>query len=184
LPYTVTQTTLSGVLILEPKVFGDERGFFLESFNHRDFLEATGLNATFVQDNHSQSQKGVVRGLHYQVTQAQGKLVRVTRGEVFDVSVNLRRGHPQFGQWFGTQISEHNKRQIWIPPGFAHGFMVLSDIADFMYKTTDYYSQDAERCLAWNDPSVGIEWPKNTAPILTDKDRKAPKLAEAIIFSE
>ena len=185
MPYTVTKTELSGVLILEPKVFGDARGFFFESFNERDLLQATGLDVKFVQDNHSQSKKGVVRGLHYQVEQAQGKLVRVIRGEVFDVSVNLKKGDPQFGRWVGVHLSEQNKKQVWIPPGFAHGFMVLSDIADFMYKTTDYYSQTAERCLAWDDPSVGIEWPlNNIEPILTDKDRLAPKLAAATVFNK
>ena len=185
MPYTVTETELSGVLILEPKVFGDARGFFFESFNERDFLQATGLEVKFVQDNHSQSKKGVVRGLHYQVEQAQGKLVRVIRGEVFDVSVNLKKGDPQFGRWVGVHLSEQNKKQVWIPPGFAHGFMVLSDIADFMYKTTDYYSQTSERCLAWDDPSVGIEWPlNNIEPVLTDKDRLAPKLAAATVFNK
>lgn len=182
MPYTVTSTSLSGVLILEPKVFSDERGFFYESFNQRDFNTATGLDVNFVQDNHSQSKKGVLRGLHYQVKQAQGKLVRVTRGEVFDVSVNLQRNHPEFGQWTGVHLSEQNKKQLWIPPGFAHGFLVLSEQADFIYKTTDYYSQCDERCLLWNDPELGIRWPNERPPILTVKDSQGSKLVNADVF--
>ena len=186
MPFTVTPTALSDVLILEPKVFGDERGFFFESFNERDFLSATGLSVHFVQDNHSQSKKGVLRGLHYQVEQPQGKLVRVTQGEVFDVCVNLKRGHPQFGRWVGIHLSAENKRQLWIPPGFAHGFLVLSDSADFMYKTTDYYSPTAERCLLWNDPALSIQWPLaalgELGPILTPKDQAGTPLADASVF--
>jgi len=182
LPYIVTSTSLSGVLILEPKVFSDERGFFFESFNQRDFNTATGLDVNFVQDNHSQSKKGVLRGLHYQVQHAQGKLVRVTRGEVFDVSVNLQRNHPEFGQWTGVHLSEDNKKQLWIPPGFAHGFLVLSEQADFLYKTTDYYSQGDERCLLWNDPALGISWPIEFPPILTQKDNQGSKLVNAEVF--
>ena len=186
MPFTVTPTALSDVLILEPKVFGDERGFFFESFNERDFLSATGLSVHFVQDNHSQSKKGVLRGLHYQVEQPQGKLVRVTQGEVFDVCVNLKRGHPQFGRWAGIHLSAENKRQLWIPPGFAHGFLVLSDSADFMYKTTDYYSPTAERCLLWNDPTLSIQWPLAALgeldPILTPKDQAGTPLADASVF--
>lgn len=186
--FTVTPTSLSGVLLIEPKVFGDGRGFFVESFNQRDFRSATGLEVTFVQDNHSHSTRGVLRGLHYQVEQAQGKLVRVTRGAVFDVSVNLQRNHPEFGHWTGVHLSADNKRQLWIPPGFAHGFLVLSDCADFMYKTTDYYSPAAERCLLWNDPAIGIDWPLKIlgqeAPLLTPKDIAGKCLADAELFAE
>ena len=188
MPYTVTPTALADVLILEPKVFGDARGFFFESFNERDFQAATNLNVKFVQDNHSQSVRGVLRGLHYQVQQPQGKLVRVARGEVFDVSVNLKQGHPEFGQCVGVHLSADNKRQLWIPPGFAHGFLVLSEVADFLYKTTDYYSPAAERCLLWNDPALKIEWPldslKGIAPILTDKDRGGLNLIDAEVFTK
>jgi dTDP-4-dehydrorhamnose 3,5-epimerase len=187
-PFNVIPTALSSVIILEPKVFGDERGFFFESFNERDFLKATGVAARFVQDNHSQSKRGVLRGLHYQIEQAQGKLVRVTQGAVFDVSVNLQRHHPEFGKWAGVHLSAENKRQLWIPPGFAHGFLVLSDRADFMYKTTDYYSPSAERCLLWNDPMLAIEWPLSAldgaAPVLTPKDMTGSPLASADTFAE
>ena len=182
MPYTATQTSLTGVLVLEPRVFGDERGFFFESFNQRDFAAITGLNVNFVQDNHSLSSKGVLRGLHYQVNQAQGKLVRVVLGEVFDVSVNLQRGHPEFGRWTGVLISEKNKRQVWIPPGFAHGFVVLSDQAQFLYKTTDYYAPEHERSLLWNDPVLGIDWPIESEPVLAPKDAKAPLLEDADVF--
>lgn len=182
MPYTVTPTSLAGVLILEPRVFSDDRGFFYESFNQRDFNAATGLDMKFVQDNHSQSKQGVLRGLHYQVQHAQGKLVRVTRGEVFDVSVNLQRNHPEFGQWTGVHLSEQNKKQLWIPPGFAHGFLVLSEQADFLYKTTDYYSPSAERCLLWNDPELGIRWPVESRPTLTEKDRQGSMLVDADVF--
>ncbi len=182
MPYTVTQTSLAGVLVLEPRVFGDERGFFFESFNQRDFAQATGLDVNFVQDNHSLSSKGVLRGLHYQVQQAQGKLIRVAVGEVFDVSVNLQRGHPEFGRWTGVVVSGQNKRQVWIPPGFAHGFVVLSDQAHFLYKTTDYYAPEHERSLFWNDPNVAIEWPIDSDPILAAKDANAPRLADAEVF--
>lgn len=188
MPYTVTPTALADVLILEPKVFGDARGFFFESFNERDFYAATKLNVTFVQDNHSQSVRGVLRGLHYQVQQPQGKLVRVIRGEVFDVSINLIKGHPQFGQYAGVHLSAENRKQLWIPPGFAHGFLVLSEVADFLYKTTDYYSPAAERCLLWNDPALNIEWPLGalhySAPVLTDKDKNGLKLIDADVFAE
>ena len=186
MPYKVNQTALSGVLILEPTVYQDKRGFFLESFNLRDFNQATGLDTNFVQDNHSQSTKGVLRGLHYQVQHPQGKLVRATRGEVFDVSVNLQHGHPQFGQWVGVYLSESNKRQLWIPPGFAHGFLVLSDVADFQYKTTDYYHPASENVLAWDDPTIAIDWPLSslgsTPPTLTAKDLGAPALSNAVLF--
>ena len=144
--YTVTQSELSGILVLSPQVFEDERGFFLESFNQLDFVQATGIDVNFVQDNHSQSRRGVLRGLHYQIEQPQGKLVRVTRGEVLDVAVNLQFGHPEFGKWTSVYLSEKNKQQVWIPPGFAHGFLVLSEVADFLYKTTAFYSPAAERC--------------------------------------
>ncbi len=187
MPYTVTPTALADVLILEPKVFGDARGFFFESFNEHDFQTATNLKVKFVQDNHSQSVRGVLRGLHYQMQQPQGKLVRVARGEVFDVSVNLKKGHPEFGQCVGVRLSAENKRQLWIPPGFAHGFLVLSEFADFLYKTTDYYSPTAERCLLWNDPALKIEWPLEAlmglAPILTDKDRGGLSLTHAEVFT-
>jgi dTDP-4-dehydrorhamnose 3,5-epimerase len=182
LPYHVTPTSLSGVLILEPKVLKDDRGFFYESFNQQDFAAATGLSPTFVQDNHSQSKKGVLRGLHYQIQHAQGKLVRVVKGEVYDVTVNLQRHHPEFGKWTGVHLSDQNHRQLWIPPGFAHGFLVLSHEADFLYKTTDYYSHPDERCLLWNDPAVSIEWPKDCAPILTDKDSRGSRLADADVY--
>ena len=188
MPYTVTPTALADVLILEPKVFGDARGFFFESFNERDFQAATNLNVKFVQDNHSQSVRGVLRGLHYQVQQSQGKLVRVAHGEVFDVSVNLIKGHPEFGQYVGVHLSAENRRQLWIPPGFAHGFLVLSEVADFLYKTTDYYSPAAERCLLWNDPALNIEWPlealNGLAPVLTDKDKNGLKLIDADVSAE
>ena len=180
--YQVIPTALPGVLILEPKVFGDARGFFYESFNAQDFAQATGLEVTFVQDNHSRSAQGVLRGLHYQIQQPQGKLVRVTEGEVFDVAVDIRRASPNFGQWVGVNLSADNKRQIWVPPGFAHGFVVLSASADFLYKTTDYYAPAYERCIAWNDPSLGIDWPIQAAPLLATKDAQAPSLASAEMF--
>jgi dTDP-4-dehydrorhamnose 3,5-epimerase len=182
--FSVQPSDLSGVLVLEPKVFNDKRGFFLESFNQRDFFAAVGMNPAFVQDNHSHSKKNVLRGLHYQVRQPQGKLVRVVSGEVFDVSVNLQRGHPEFGHWAGIVLSAQNKRQRWIPPGFAHGFLVLSDEADFLYKTTAYYSPEHERSIAWNDPSLNIKWPISGSPILTQKDASAPKLSDAEVFEE
>ena len=182
MPYTVTPTSLPDVLILEPKVFGDARGFFFESFNARDFAQCTGLDVSFVQDNHSKSAKGVLRGLHYQIQHPQGKLVRVTHGEVFDVAVDLRRSSPTFGQWDGVLLSAENKRQLWVPPGFAHGFVVTSDTAEFLYKTTDYYHPEFERSLLWCDPAVGIKWPMATEPLLAAKDRDAAKLADAQIF--
>lgn len=164
-------TVLPEVLIVEPKVFGDSRGFFFESFNQRVFNEATGLDAKFVQDNHSRSAKGVLRGLHYQVQQPQGKLVRVVRGSVFDVAVDIRKSSPNFGRWVGVELTEENHRQLWVPPGFAHGFLVTSGTADFLYKTTDYYAPEFERCVAWNDPAIGVEWPLGgMAPQLSAKD--------------
>lgn len=183
MPYTVTTTAISDVLMLEPKVFGDSRGFFFESFNEQDFAQATGLYVTFVQDNHSLSAKGVLRGLHYQLQQPQGKLVRVVRGAVFDVAVDIRRNSPTFGQWVGCELSEDNHRQFWVPPGFAHGFVVLSDSADFLYKTTDYYAPAHERCIAWNDPDIGIEWPAGMAPQLSGKDLAGKSLKVAEAFS-
>lgn len=178
----VIQTAIPDLLILEPKVFGDTRGFFMESFNARSFQEATGLNVDFVQDNHSRSVKGVLRGLHYQIQQAQGKLVRVVRGSVFDVAVDLRKGSPTFGKWEGVELSEENNRQFWIPPGFAHGFLVTSESADFLYKTTDYYAPEHERSLAWNDPDVGVEWPLDGAPLLSAKDLAGKRLSECETF--
>lgn len=178
-----TPTTLPGLLILEPKVFGDSRGFFMESFNARTFRELTGLDVDFVQDNHSRSGKGVLRGLHYQIQQAQGKLVRVVRGSVFDVAVDLRKGSPTFGKWEGVELSEENQRQLWIPPGFAHGFLVTSESADFLYKTTDYYAPEHERSLLWNDPAVGVEWPLAGEPLLSAKDVAGKVLADCDVFA-
>ena len=179
----VTPTSIPSVLIIEPRVFGDTRGFFFESFNQRAFNLATGLDVNFVQDNHSRSSKGVLRGLHYQIQQPQGKLVRVVHGSVFDVTVDLRKSSPTFGQWVGVELTEDNNRQLWIPPGFAHGFYVLSDSADFLYKTTDYYAPEFECSLIWNDPTIGIEWPLNTQPIISAKDAQGKKLADAEVFS-
>lgn len=171
--FQVTTTPINGVLVLEPKVFGDARGFFFESFNARDFEQATGIRQTFVQDNHSKSGKGVLRGMHYQIQNAQGKLVRVTHGAVFDVAVDIRKDSSTYGQWFGLELSAENKKQLWIPPGLAHGFLVTSDSAEFLYKTTDYYCPEYERSLLWNDPAVGIEWPLHlldAPPLLAAKD--------------
>lgn len=181
--YKVTPTAIPDLLILEPKVFGDSRGFFFESFNAKNFAQATGLNVNFVQDNHSRSSKGVLRGLHYQVQQTQGKLVHVTQGAVFDVAVDIRKSSPTFGKWVGCELSDSNHRQLWIPPGFAHGFMVLSESADFLYKTTDYYAPAHERCIAWNDPSIGINWPEGITPLLSAKDQQGLGLAEAEVFA-
>jgi len=180
----IIPTALPEVLIIEPKVFGDARGFFFESFNQQRFDEATGTRFHFVQDNHSRSAKGVLRGLHYQIQQAQGKLVRVARGAVFDVAVDVRKSSPRFGQWVGVELSEDNQRQLWVPPGFAHGFLVLSDSADFLYKTTDYYAPTHERSIAWNDPALGIVWPDiGMAPQLSAKDAVSPPLAQAEVFA-
>jgi dTDP-4-dehydrorhamnose 3,5-epimerase len=179
----VIPTAIPEVLILEPKVFGDPRGFFMESYNARTFREATGLDIQFVQDNHSRSAKGVLRGLHYQLQQPQGKLVRVVRGAVFDVAVDVRKSSPTFGRWVGVELSEDNHRQLWIPAGFAHGFLVLSENADFLYKTTDYYAPEHERCIAWDDPTIGIEWPLDAPPLLSAKDRLGISLMEAEVFS-
>ncbi len=180
------QTAIDGVLILEPRVFGDARGFFMESYNRRAFAQATGLDVDFVQDNHSRSRKGVLRGLHYQIQQPQGKLVRVTSGAVFDVAVDIRRRSPTFGHWVGVELSADNQRQLWVPAGMAHGFVVLSDTADFLYKTTDYYAPEHERSIAWDDDAIGIDWPLAAhgidAPLLSDKDRAALPLSEAECF--
>ncbi|MGD8221931.1 dTDP-4-dehydrorhamnose 3,5-epimerase [Pseudomonas thivervalensis] len=178
----VIATSLPDVLIIEPKVFGDDRGFFYESFNARAFAEATGSTLPFVQDNHSRSTRGVLRGLHYQIEQAQGKLVRVTAGEVLDIAVDIRRSSPTFGQWAGVRLSAQNHRQLWVPPGFAHGFVVLSESADFLYKTTDYYTPSAERCLRWDDPQLAIDWELEGAPILSAKDQNGKALHEADLF--
>ena len=179
----VTPTAIPDVLILEPRVFGDDRGFFFESFNQRAFSEATGLNCNFVQDNHSKSAKNVLRGLHYQIQNPQGKLVRVVRGEVFDVTVDLRKSSKTFGQWVGINLSAENKKQLWVPEGFAHGFVVLSDTAEFLYKTTDYYSPEHERSLLWRDPELDIRWPIAIEPTLAAKDAAALTLSQAEVFS-
>ena len=179
----VIQTRLPEVLILEPQVFGDERGFFYESFNARRFAEATGVSRDFVQDNHSRSARGVLRGLHYQLQQAQGKLVRVSAGEVYDVAVDLRRSSPTFGQWVGAHLSAENKRQLWVPEGFAHGFLVLSEYAEFLYKTTDYYAPTHERCIRWDDASLAIDWPLDgLTPQLSAKDQQGLSLQDAETF--
>jgi dTDP-4-dehydrorhamnose 3,5-epimerase len=180
----VTPTSVPDVLVIEPKVFGDARGFFFESFNLRAFSEATGIHVNFVQDNHSRSAKGVLRGLHYQTLQPQGKLVRVVRGAVFDVAVDIRESSPTFGRWVGVELTEENQRQLWVPPGFAHGFLVLSDSADFLYKTTDYYQPTLERCIAWNDPELGIKWPlDHVNPVLSEKDQRGLSLRQAELFA-
>jgi dTDP-4-dehydrorhamnose 3,5-epimerase len=177
----VTATAIPEVLLIEPKVFGDARGFFLESWNAKAFA-AAGIPATFVQDNHSRSQRGVLRGLHYQLRQPQGKLVRVVAGEVFDVAVDLRRASPTFGRWVGDRLSAENKRVLWIPAGFAHGFLVLSDSADFLYKTTDYYAPEHERVIAWNDPDLAIDWPLAVAPALGARDAAGARFRDAEVF--
>ena len=181
MPYQVTTTPIDGVLVLEPKVFGDARGFFYESFNAKDFAQATDLDVEFVQDNHSKSVKGVLRGMHYQVQHAQGKLVRVTQGAVFDVAVDIRKGSPTFGQWFGLELSAENKKQLWVPAGLAHGFLVTSESAEFLYKTTNYYHPEFERSLLWNDPSIGIEWPLH---LLDETPFLAPKDIAALTFEQ
>lgn len=177
-------TALPEVLILEPQVFGDERGFFYESFNARRFSELTGLERDFVQDNHSRSQRGVLRGLHYQLQQTQGKLVRVSAGEVYDVAVDIRRSSPNFGRWVGVHLSAENKRQLWVPEGFAHGFLVLSEFAEFLYKTTDYYAPAHERSIRWDDPALAIDWPLDgLVPQLSGKDQQGLNLADAETFA-
>lgn len=178
----ITETALPGVLLIAPRVFGDARGFFLESWNQQNFA-AAGLNLTFVQDNHSRSAKGVLRGLHYQLSNPQGKLVRVTQGAVFDVAVDIRRSSPHFGRWVGYELSADNHHMLWIPPGFAHGFVTLSDTADFLYKCTSFYDPHGDRGIAWDDPAIGIVWPDTGAvPLLSTKDAVAPRLADAQVF--
>ncbi|MFS2160637.1 dTDP-4-dehydrorhamnose 3,5-epimerase [Pseudomonas sp. Pseusp122] len=178
----VIASDLPEVLIIEPKVFGDARGFFYESFNAKTFAQATGISTEFVQDNHSRSQKGVLRGLHYQIENAQGKLVRVTAGEVLDIAVDIRRSSRTFGQWVGVRLSAENHRQLWVPEGFAHGFVVLSDYAEFLYKTTDYYTPAAERCIRWDDPTLAIDWQLDQAPLLSGKDQQGSDLNDADLF--
>ena len=182
MPFTVTPTAIPDVLVLTPKVFGDARGFFFESFNARDFAQATGVDIQFVQDNHSKSAKGVLRGLHYQIQHAQGKLVRVVQGRVFDVVVDVRKSSPTFGRWVGVELSAENCQQMWVPPGLAHGFVVLSESAEFLYKTTDYWYPEHERSLLWNDPAIGIEWPIDGEPLLAAKDQAGKLLAQAELF--
>lgn len=177
-----TRLAIPEVIVFEPKVFGDDRGFFFESFNQKAFEEVVGRSVEFVQDNHSRSVKGVLRGLHYQIQQAQGKLVRVTHGEVFDVAVDLRASSPTFGKWVGEFLSAENKKQLWIPEGFAHGFVVVSESAEFLYKTTDYWAPEHERSLAWDDPTVAVEWPMSEQPTLSGKDQKALRLEDADVF--
>jgi len=178
----VIKTRIPDVLIIEPKAFGDARGFFFESYNQRELRQAAGVDALFVQDNYSRSIKGVLRGLHYQVRQPQGKLVRVTVGEVFDVVVDLRKSSPAFGKWTGIYLSAENKRMVWIPPGLAHGFLVLSEAAEFLYKTTDYYAAEHERCIIWNDPELAIDWPLQCSPLLSEKDLRGVPFREAEVF--
>lgn len=178
----IIPTTIPDILILEPKVFGDDRGFFFESFNERTWQGLTGLDINFVQHNHSRSTKGVLRGLHYQIQQPQGKLVRVTTGEVFDVAVDIRKSSPTFGTWFGTLLSAENKRQMWIPAGFAHGFCVTSDHAEFLYLTTDYWAPEHERCIVWDDPDLGIDWPLATNPNVSNKDKEGRAFRNADLF--
>jgi len=178
----VTSTDLPEVLLLEPTVYGDERGFFMESYNRRVFAEHVDPDVQFVQDNHSRSAKGVLRGLHYQIRQPQGKLVRVVSGSVFDVAVDLRRSSRCFGRWVGVELSAENKRQLWIPPGFGHGYLVLSDSADFLYKASDYYAPEHERCILWDDPDLDIRWPLNGEPVLSEKDRQGLPLGRAEVY--
>ena len=178
-----TRLAIPDIVLIEPSVFGDARGFFLESFNQQAFNEATGTDYQFVQDSHSRSGKGVLRGLHYQIQQSQGKLVRVVRGKVWDVAVDIRKSSPAFGQWVGTELSDENQRQLWVPPGFAHGFVVLSESADFLYKATDYYAPQHERCIAWNDPQLAIQWPYMEEPSLSAKDAQGIRFADAEVFA-
>ena len=178
----VVPTEIPDVLIIEPKIFGDERGFFYESYSHTKFMEATGLDLEFVQDNHSRSARNVLRGLHYQIQQTQGKLVRVVKGEVLDVAVDIRKSSPTFGKWVSCILSGENKRQFWVPPQFAHGFIVLSESADFLYKTTDYYAPEHERCIVWDDPDLAIDWSITDSPIVSTKDKEGALLKEAEVF--
>ncbi len=180
----VIATAIAGLLIIEPKVFGDDRGFFYESFNQRRFAELTGVTDSFVQDNHSKSVRNVLRGLHYQISQPQGKLVRVTAGEVLDIAVDIRKSSPTFGKWVGVNLSAENKKMLWIPKGFAHGFVVRSESAEFLYKTTDYWAPEHERCIAWNDAELAIDWQLgNAAPLLSAKDAAGKSLREAEVFA-
>ena len=179
----VIETEIPDLLIIEPKVFGDDRGFFFESFNARAFVEQTGVTDSFVQDNHSRSAKGVLRGLHYQIQQPQGKLVRAVEGEIYDAVVDVRRSSPTFGKWFGITLSAENKRQLWVPAGFAHGFVVTSDYAEVLYKTTDYWAPEFERSIIWNDPALAIAWPLDGEPLLSAKDEAGVPLAEAEVFA-
>jgi dTDP-4-dehydrorhamnose 3,5-epimerase len=183
MPFTVTPTALSGALILEPKAFGDPRGFFYESFNARDFAAAVGREVVFVQDNHSRSVRGVLRGLHFQNPHPQGKLVRVALGEVYDVAVDMRRSSAKFGHWVGVMLSAENRRQLWVPEGFAHGFLVLSEVAEFLYKTTDFYHPECEQTLRWDDPALGIAWPLTQEPQLAIKDQTGKRLTECVGFA-
>jgi dTDP-4-dehydrorhamnose 3,5-epimerase len=178
----VSATKIPDVLLIEPKVFGDDRGFFYESYNRKAFQQAAGVDVDFVQDNHSRSSRGVLRGLHYQIRQPQGKLVRVVKGEVLDVAVDLRRNSQTFGKWVASILSEENKRQMWVPEGFAHGFLVLSDFAEFLYKTTDYYSPENERCIRWDDPDLSIDWGYDAAPIVSEKDANGVAFQQADTF--
>ncbi len=179
----IEKTQIPDVLVIEPAVFGDSRGFFMESYNRRVFEQQAGLTVSFVQDNHSRSTRNVLRGLHYQIKQPQGKLVRVVRGEVFDVVVDIRQSSPTFGQWVGEMLSEENKRQLWVPPGFAHGFLVVSDTAEFLYKATDYYAPEHERCILWNDTDLGVRWPVNGQPLISAKDEKGTPFKDAEVFA-
>ncbi|MEA3469539.1 MAG: dTDP-4-dehydrorhamnose 3,5-epimerase [Thermodesulfobacteriota bacterium] len=179
----ISATAIPDVLLVEPTVFGDDRGFFYESYNEKKWEELTGLKTRFVQDNHSRSAKGVLRGIHYQIEQAQGKLVRAVVGEVFDVAVDLRRSSPTFGQWVGERLSAENKKSLWVPEGFGHGFLVLSDVAEFLYRTTDFYAPEHERCIAWNDPEVGIDWPLTGEPLLSEKDIKGDLFSSADYYT-
>lgn len=179
-----TPLAIPEVVLFTPRVFGDARGFFFESFNARTFAETTGLNPDFVQDNHSRSSQGVLRGLHYQLPpHAQGKLVRVVSGEVFDVAVDIRKSSPTFGRWVGATLSAENKQQLWIPPGFAHGFVTLSASAEFLYKTTDFYAPETERCIIWNDPDIGVTWPWSQTPVVSDKDKQGTPFVDAEVFA-
>ena len=177
------ETTLAGVMLIEPRVFGDDRGFFYESYNRRVFAECTGLDLDFVQDNHSRSARNVLRGLHYQIHQAQGKLVRATAGEIYDVVVDIRKSSPTFGQWAAHTLSAANRHMLWVPEGFAHGFVVTSEVAEVQYKTTTYWAPEHERCILWNDPALGIEWPLSAAPMLSSKDAQGKPLADAEVFA-
>ena len=178
----ITPSEIPDVLIIEPNVFGDSRGFFFESYNEKEFMETTGLQVAFVQDNHSRSNRHVLRGLHYQIQQPQGQLVRVISGDVFDVAVDIRRSSPTFGKWVGDYLTAENKKQMWVPPGFAHGFLVLSDDAEFLYKTTDYWAPEHERCIRWNDPVLNVQWPITGDPLVSEKDEKGAFFQDAEVF--